>query len=66
MKKKEYYIAFANGKIIFVSVFNQTEAEILAKAEMIKQGNSYKIIKCKEISDDNRIYLAPSVDYYVS
>lgn len=43
MKQKHYIITFVNEKTVFASGFNAEEAEILAKAVMIKSGLSYEI-----------------------
>jgi hypothetical protein len=44
MKNKTYRFKFTSGTIE-VPAFNETEAEILAKAEAIKRGWDYRIIK---------------------
>jgi hypothetical protein len=44
MKFTKYRFRFANG-VIEKEAFNETEAEILAKAEAIQRGWDYKIIK---------------------
>ena len=47
MKQNHYILTFTNGKTVFASGFNTEEAEILAKAVMIKNGLSYKIKSIK-------------------
>ena len=44
MNQKVYKFKFASGTIE-MPAFNETEAEILAKAEAIKRGWDYKIVK---------------------
>lgn len=51
MKQNHYILTFTNGKTVFASGFNAEEAEILAKAVMIKNGLSYKVKKIKVTSD---------------
>lgn len=40
MKKKNYIVIFKNERSVFVSCFDAEEAEILAKAIMIRNGLS--------------------------
>jgi hypothetical protein len=47
MKQNHYILTFTNGKTVFASGFNAEEAEILAKAVMIKSGLSYEIESVK-------------------
>ena len=51
MGKSYYIVTFTNGRTVFVSGFNKEEAEILAKALMIKNGLSYKIESVKTTSN---------------
>lgn len=51
MKQKHYIVTFGNGKTVFASGFNAEEAEILAKAVMIKSGLSYDIKSVKTTSN---------------
>lgn len=51
MKQNHYIVIFNNGKTIFASAFNAKEAEILAKAVMIKNGLSYDIKSVKKTSN---------------
>lgn len=51
MKQKHYIVTFGNGKTVFASGFNEEEAEILAKAVMIKSGLSYEIESVKTTSN---------------
>ena len=51
MKQNHYIVTFNNGKTIFVSAFNTKEAEILAKAVMIKNGLSHDIKSVKRPSN---------------
>lgn len=44
MKETIYSFRFANG-VIKQAAFNEKEAEILAKAEAIKRGWDYRIVK---------------------
>lgn len=50
MKQNHYILTFTNGKTVFASGFNAEEAEILAKAVMIKSGLSYEIESVKTTS----------------
>lgn len=43
MKHKHFVVNFKNGKTVFVSCFNHTEAKILSQAIMIKKCLSYEI-----------------------
>jgi len=38
MKPNYYIVTFQNGKTVFVTAFNKTDALILAQATMIKNG----------------------------
>lgn len=51
MKQNHYIVTFNNGKTVFASGFNTEEAEILAKAVMIKNGLSYKVKNIKATSN---------------
>lgn len=54
MKHNYYIVTFENGKTVFTSCFNEQEAEILAKAIMIKNGLTREIksiIKTINITD---------------
>lgn len=51
MKQNHYILTFTNGKNVFASGFNTEEAEILAKAVMIKNGLSYKVKNIKATSN---------------
>jgi hypothetical protein len=51
MKQNHYILTFTNGKTVFASGFNAEEAEILAKAVMIKSGLSYEIESVKTTSN---------------
>lgn len=54
MKNNHYIVTFENGKTVFASCFNEEEAEILAKAVMIKYGLTREvksINKTTNISD---------------
>jgi len=51
MKQNHYIVTFNNEKTVFVSGFNTEEAEILAKAVMIKNGLSYDIKSVKRTSN---------------
>lgn len=54
MKNNHYIVTFENGKIVYTSCMNEEEAEILAKAVMIKNGLTREIksiIKTTNISD---------------
>lgn len=51
MKQNHYILTFTNGKTVFASGFNTEEAEILAKAVMIKSGLSYEIESVKTTSN---------------
>lgn len=51
MKQNHYILTFTNGKTVFASGFNTEEAEILAKAVMIKSGLSYDIKSVKTTSN---------------
>ena len=53
MKHNYYIVTFENGKTVFVRCFNEVEAEILAKAIMIKNGLTREIksiIKTNDLS----------------
>ena len=43
MKNNHYVVTFENGRTVFASCFNEEEAEILAKAVMIKNGLTREI-----------------------
>lgn len=51
MKQNHYIVIFNNEKTVFASAFNAKEAEILAKAVMIKNGLSYDIKSVKKTSN---------------
>lgn len=54
MKHNHYVVTFKNGKTVFVSCFNEEEAEILAKAVMIRKELTREIesiVKTTNISD---------------
>lgn len=54
MKHNYYIVTFENGKTVFVSCFNEKEAEILTKAVMIRKGLTMEvksIVKTTNISD---------------
>ena len=56
-KKKDYSFRFENGTIT-VSAFNEKEAKILAKAEAIKRGWRYGLLKPSVIHLDCLIDLS--------
>lgn len=51
MKHNHYIVTFENGKTVFVDCFNEEEAEILAKAVMIKNGLTREIKFIKKTSN---------------
>lgn len=51
MKQNHYIVTFNNRKTVFASGFNTEEAEILAKAVMIKNGLSYEVKSIKITSN---------------
>ena len=48
MKHNNYVISFKNGKTVFASAFNETEAIILSQAVMIKNGFTYEVEDVRE------------------
>lgn len=53
MKNNHYIVTFENGRTVFVGCFNEGEAEILAKAVMIKNGlirDIKSIVKTNDLS----------------
>lgn len=50
MKNNYYIVTFQNGKTVFTCCFNKEEAEILAKAVMIKNGLTREIEHIVETS----------------
>lgn len=48
MKKKNYVVAFYNGRTVFVSAFSSSEAIILSQSVMIKNGLTYDIEGIRE------------------
>lgn len=55
MKYKHYIVTFNNGKTVFVNCFNKEEAEILAKAIMIKCGFTRDIASITEAHNSLQI-----------
>lgn len=54
MKNNYYIVTFENGRTVFASCTNEEEAEILAKAVMIKNGLTREVksvTKTTNISD---------------
>lgn len=54
MKHTYYIVTFKNERTVFVECFNEEEAEILAKAVMIRKGLTMEvksIVKATNISD---------------
>jgi len=54
MKNNHYIVTFKNGKTVFASCMNEEEAEILAKAVMVKNGFTREvesIIKTTNVYD---------------
>ena len=51
MNQNHYIVTFNHGRTVFASGFNMEEAEILAKAVMIKNGLSYEIKDIKITSN---------------
>ena len=48
MKHNYYIVTFENGRTVFTSCFNEEEAEILAKAVMIKNGLTREVKSIKK------------------
>lgn len=48
MKCNYYIVTFENGRTVFTSCFNEEEAEILAKAVMIKSGLTREVKSIKK------------------
>ena len=48
MKHNYYIVTFENGRTVFTSCFNEEEAEILAKAIMIKNGLTREVKSIKK------------------
>jgi len=51
MREYRYIITFENGVTTYVSAFNKEEAEILAKAVMIKRGLCHDIALVRKATD---------------
>lgn len=51
MKYNHYIVTFENERTVFASCFNEEEAEILAKAVMIKNGLSREIKSIVKTND---------------
>lgn len=51
MKHNYYIVTFENGRTVFTSCFNEEEAEILAKAIMIKNGLTREVKSIKKSTD---------------
>lgn len=51
MKHNHYIVTFENGRTIFTSCFNEEEAEILAKAVMIKNGLTREVKSVRKTND---------------
>ena len=51
MRDKYFIVTFTNGKTVFVRCHNSLEAEILAKAEMIKNGFTFYVWNVRETKD---------------
>lgn len=43
MKHRYFVVTFENGKTVFASCFNHTEAKILSQAVMIKNALTYDV-----------------------
>lgn len=50
MRQNAYIITFVDGKTMEEWAFTSEQAKILAQAKRIKQGEEYKVKKCKFIS----------------
>ncbi len=60
MKHNHYIVTFENGRTVFASCFNEEEAEILAKAVMIKNGLTRDI---KSIRETNNLLQMETTDF---
>ena len=60
MKHNHYIVTFENGRTVFISCFNEEEAEILAKAIMIKNGLTREV---KSIKKTNNISDMADTDF---
>lgn len=50
MRQNHYIITFANGKNVYVSAGNEEDAEILAKAIMIKKGLTNDVALIRKVN----------------
>lgn len=50
MKYEHYIVTFTNGKTVFATCIGAEEAEILAKATMIKHGYTREVKSIRKVS----------------
>ena len=62
MNHNYYVVTFKNGKKVFAHAMNKEEAEILAKARMIKQGLTKEIESTVKTSNLNLMSTADFIE----
>lgn len=61
MKFNHYIVTFKNGKTVFAHCFDEEEAEILAKAVMIKNGLTREITSIRKTNNLSMMSIADFV-----